>query len=105
MFTRQVIIQLVEKLYASAQANHLPLEKILLFGSYAKGNPHKYSDIDLAIFSSAFVENPFQNIDMIQCLDRVPQMQLHLYPLHEYNEHPFVEEIKKHAIVLKDNPM
>jgi predicted nucleotidyltransferase len=30
------------------------IDKAILFGSYAKGTPHKYSDVDLAIFSDYF---------------------------------------------------
>ena len=32
----------------------IPIEKVILFGSYAWGKPNKYSDIDLAIVSSRF---------------------------------------------------
>lgn len=79
---------------------NLQIEKILLFGSYAKGTAEPYSDIDLAIFSPQFVENRFENIKMIQGTKRLPQMELHLYPSKEYNEDFFVQEIKKHAIDL-----
>ena len=30
------------------------IEKVIVFGSYANGNPHKYSDVDIAIFSDYF---------------------------------------------------
>lgn len=32
----------------------IPIEKIILFGSYAWGKPNKYSDIDIAVISSDF---------------------------------------------------
>ncbi len=32
----------------------VPVERAILYGSYAKGNPHETSDIDLAIISPAF---------------------------------------------------
>lgn len=32
----------------------IPVEKVILFGSYVYGRPTKYSDIDLAIISPAF---------------------------------------------------
>ena len=32
----------------------IPIKEIILFGSYAKGNPKEYSDIDLAIISDWF---------------------------------------------------
>ncbi|MEO8821288.1 MAG: nucleotidyltransferase domain-containing protein [Ginsengibacter sp.] len=31
-----------------------PFEKAILFGSFSKGNPHDYSDIDLAVWSVNF---------------------------------------------------
>lgn len=101
MFVRQNIIEAVNKLITIAHAGGLPIEKVLLFGSYAKATPHKFSDIDLALFSSKFVENPHKNIELIQCAERLPQMQLHLYTLADFYDHPFVVEIKSHAILLK----
>lgn len=98
MLTRQAIIKATQEFVESAKMNNLFIEKVLLFGSYAKGNPHKYSDIDLAVFSKQFSENPLQNIKMIQTTKRLPQMQLHLYPFKEFEEDPFVSEIKRHAI-------
>ena len=100
MFTRQAIIKAVNEFVSSAHENNLSIERILLFGSYAKGTPHKYSDIDLAVFSPQFTENPFENIKAIQSTKRLPQMQLHLYPSKEFDEGFFVQEIKKHAIDL-----
>lgn len=32
----------------------LPVEKIVLFGSFAKGNNHKWSDIDIAVVVKKF---------------------------------------------------
>lgn len=98
MLTRQDILKSVNEFVESANNNNIFIEKILLFGSYAKGNPHEYSDIDLAFFSKQFTDNHFENNEAIQYTKRLPQMQLHLYPLKEYDENLFVEEIKKHAI-------
>lgn len=32
----------------------IPVKYLILFGSYAKGNPKSYSDIDIAVVSPAF---------------------------------------------------
>ena len=100
MLTRQDIIKAVKEFVVSAHDNDVTIEKILLFGSYAKGNPHKYSDIDLAVFSPQFTHIHFENDKVIQFTKRLPQMQLHLYPVKEYEENDFVQEIKKHAVDL-----
>ncbi len=101
MLTRQDILKAVDDFVESAKENNIFIEKILLFGSYAKGNPHKYSDIDLAVFSPQFTHNPFENNKTIQFTKRLPQMQLHLYPLREFEEDLFINEIKEHAIEIR----
>lgn len=98
MLTRQDILKSVREFVESANEQNITIEKILLFGSYAKGNPHEYSDIDLAVFSKQFTNIHFENNKLIQFTKRLPQMQLHLYPLRELEEDPFVNEIKKHAV-------
>lgn len=103
MFTRQNILKSVEDFVSSAKKNNIIIEKVLLFGSYAKGTPHDHSDIDLAVFSKQFTDNPFKNNELIQFTKRLPQMQLHLYPLKEYDDDLFVNEIRKHAIEIPLN--
>lgn len=100
MLTRKDILKAVTIFIDSANKSGLNIERILLFGSYAKGNPHQYSDIDLALFSNQFSYNHFENNARIQSTIRLPQMQLHMYPVVEYEEDDFVQEIKKHAIDL-----
>lgn len=40
---------------------HFPFKAIYLFGSFAKGKPHRWSDIDVAVVSNRFQENNDQN--------------------------------------------
>ncbi len=42
----------------------LPIEKVILFGSFAKGNQHKWSDIDLCIISPKF-KNSWQALQYL----------------------------------------
>ncbi len=102
MFTRHAILKAVQEFANSAKENEVSIDRILLFGSYAKGCPHEYSDIDLAVFSQQFSDNHFENNKTIQFVKRLPQMQLHLYPVRKYYENDFVQEIKKHAIDLTE---
>ncbi len=42
--------------YISKLSKEIKIDKVILFGSYAKGTNREDSDIDLAIFSDAFNE-------------------------------------------------
>jgi len=42
----------------------LPIKKVILFGSYAKGTQHKWSDIDLCIVSPKF-KNAFKALEYL----------------------------------------
>lgn len=46
---KDIVLALVRLLH-----KRLPIEKVILFGSYAYGKPKKYSDIDLVVVSPAF---------------------------------------------------
>ena len=44
----------IEEYIQTLRQDALPVEQIVLFGSYAKGTQHKWSDIDLCIISPKF---------------------------------------------------
>ena len=99
MLTHRDIRLAIERFLQSCEAVGVRPGKVLLFGSYAKGTAHQWSDVDLAVFSEDFVDNPFENNARIQGTERIPQLQLHLYPLRDFfGEHPFVEHVKEHAV-------
>lgn len=46
--------------------NKIPIEKIILFGSYAKGNAKRHSDVDIAVISPVFKGmNEFERIKLL----------------------------------------
>ena len=47
-------IQKIIEDYVMKLSKDIHIEKVIVFGSYANGNPHKYSDVDIAIFSDYF---------------------------------------------------
>jgi predicted nucleotidyltransferase len=76
----------------------IPVEKIILFGSYAKGASHKYSDIDIAVISSKFSGmNEFKRIKLL--LDCVHQIKHELpfdiepfgFTSHEYENSTYFD--------------
>lgn len=53
------IKKIINKFLKEVKRQNLTIDEVFLFGSYAKGNNHKYSDIDIAIISKDFVGNNF----------------------------------------------
>ncbi|MCK5843611.1 MAG: nucleotidyltransferase domain-containing protein [Victivallales bacterium] len=56
--------EVIEKLkrFAPLVVEMLSPEKIVLYGSYARGNPHEYSDIDVAVIVDE-IEGDILNIE------------------------------------------
>jgi predicted nucleotidyltransferase len=81
---QDVVIKFVEKL-----KKEIPVEKVILFGSYVTGNYDDGSDIDLAIFSDYF--EGMKRVDSITYLIiRATEYNLDLEPIaftvREYRE-------------------
>jgi predicted nucleotidyltransferase len=55
--------------FISELKREIPIKEIILFGSYAKGSPKEYSDIDLAVISDWFEGKP--RIENMQYLSRI----------------------------------
>lgn len=75
------------------------VEAIVLFGSYAKGNPHEWSDVDIAVISP-----DFEGMRMSRRQEIISQLALHSYPrispigfssseYHKTNSTSFLSEI------------
>jgi uncharacterized protein len=53
-YTAPEIKKIINNLAKILTSNRIAVEKIILYGSYAKGTPRAHSDIDLAIISPDF---------------------------------------------------
>jgi predicted nucleotidyltransferase len=77
----------------------MPIDKVYLYGSYAKGTQRENSDIDICFFSQAFESK--RNLDILTELfylkikyDKDILIEPYAFPLSElYNDNPFVKEI------------
>lgn len=49
-------------------AKHVTIDKVILYGSWANGNPTELSDIDLAIFSPDFGKNKLKELQLLSKL-------------------------------------
>ena len=79
-----------------------PFQKAIVFGSYVKGNPHPYSDIDLAVWSLHFPYDYFTIIEKVAPLRRTfKNIELHPFCLEDNAENnPFIKEIENTGVVI-----
>jgi predicted nucleotidyltransferase len=54
--TRQKIKKIILNFVKEIQALGIEVSQVILFGSYAKGRPKYYSDIDVAVISPGFAK-------------------------------------------------
>jgi uncharacterized protein len=53
-YTSTEIKKIIRGLVKTLTENSIAVDKIILYGSYAKGNPRPHSDIDIAVISPNF---------------------------------------------------
>ena len=98
------IINIVNKFRVAIEMAGIPVEKMILFGSYAKGTAHKDSDIDIAVVSKKF---GYDDVDEMQLLWRETHLvdsRIEPYPLSpsdlQEGFSPIAYEIKKYGILV-----
>jgi predicted nucleotidyltransferase len=58
---RNTAIKSVKRYIKELEKNNIPVQKAFIFGSYAKGNPKEESDIDIALISTVFTGDRFED--------------------------------------------
>ena len=53
-YTTTEIKKIVKILAELLKVNKIPVDRIILYGSYAKGTPQDHSDVDIAVISPSF---------------------------------------------------
>lgn len=99
------IMNLIENYIKLLQEDNIIIEKVILFGSYAKGTYRTDSDIDLAIISPNFKqEDCIKNMALLLCKANILKADIQTIPfsVEEYNEPKgIMEEILNTGIELK----
>ena len=57
-----IILSIINKYLQKVREFGIPVEKAILFGSYAKGIADKYSDVDLCVVSNQFGKDSHQEL-------------------------------------------
>ena len=69
---KDAVYEIIRKFNLILESTGIKAEKIILFGSYAEGNPHEGSDIDLVVISHDFEDKGlWERIKMISKAIRI----------------------------------
>ena len=103
MDERENIIDKVRNYGALLRKSNFPMaiEKIYLFGSYAKGNPNTDSDIDVALIVEKWEGNYFNVMPLLWKIRRDVDMRIEphiIIPQEDYAG--FLSEIQKTGILI-----
>jgi predicted nucleotidyltransferase len=88
---------------STLQQNNIPIKEAVLFGSYATGKNHEWSDIDIALVSDLFVGNRMDDKDKIRDITLSVSYDIEVLPFAPFDfnsKNPFVKEILKTGIKL-----
>ncbi|MBM3289983.1 MAG: nucleotidyltransferase domain-containing protein [Candidatus Hydrogenedentes bacterium] len=55
---KETVLRIIERYRQALERKGIPVERIVLYGSFSRGNPHSGSDIDVVIVSPAFEGKP-----------------------------------------------
>ena len=90
------ILNIAQKFVERVRKQGIPIEAVYLFGSWAQGRGTEWSDIDLAVVSSAFEGTKFYDRRKLYraIIDIDVSIEPHPYRPQDFNEsNPFVLEI------------
>ncbi len=95
------IIEIIKKFVRDALKENIHISQAILFGSYAKGTNHEWSDIDLAVVSDDFTGIRFyDNVKLGKPrIKTSADLQTHPFRPEDFNKNnPFVAEILEYGI-------
>ena len=105
MFTQEALMQYIYDFIKNCDELGIHYNRVILFGSYARNQAHKWSDIDLALVSDDFSNHRLDNTHKIsKALTKFCEIEAHTYPtLYFEDGDPFTETIKKTGIEIPLN--
>ena len=102
MLTQDAVIETVRNYARDIEAKGVHLRTVILYGSFAKGTQHEWSDIDVALVADEFTGLTFNDCKLYSGLGiRKPYIRIEekTYPTDYFQEgDPFINEIKKTGI-------
>jgi predicted nucleotidyltransferase len=105
MFTQETLMKYIYDYIKACKELGVTYKKVILFGSYARNQAHKWSDIDLALVSDDFNGGSLADIRKIsRALTMFNIIEPHTYNATYFEDgDPFTETIKKTGIEIPLN--
>jgi uncharacterized protein len=105
MLNRKAAIDIINEFIESCNARGITFKKVILFGSAARNNAHKYSDIDIALVSESFSGMPYKDWSMLTPVKTSKRkfmvIEPHPFSITDFEEgDPFIDEIKRTGITV-----
>ena len=103
MLTQKTVIDTVRDYAREIGNSGVALKYVILYGSFAKGTQHEWSDIDVALVADEFEGLPTDHYFFASIAIKKPYIRIETitYPTDYFLESdPFIEEIKKDGIVI-----
>lgn len=98
---------LIKRYYQILKKAGFSVEKIILFGSWAKGAPKKWSDLDLCIVSKQFGKDPVEEMMTLGKLSLQVDSMIEPHPYRPQDlaniYDPLATEIRKTGVVFNFN--
>ena len=99
----QSIIKIVRD-YGRVVARSIPVQEVIIFGSYAKGITHKDSDIDVCVVSPKFGKDLFEESIVLDRLTDNIDSRIEPHPMNQRllsNKYDtLASEIREHGIAI-----
>ena len=96
--------KVANKYIAEVVKSGIPVNSAYLFGSYAKGNSNKYSDIDICVVSSIFGKDRLKERVMLMNLqeDINDDIEPHPFSPEDFSNpfDPLASQIKKYGLLV-----
>ena len=104
MLDRNAVIETVRSYAHDIEAHGVHLRTVILYGSFAKGTQHEWSDIDVALVAdefTGFYPDDHKLFPYIGIKKPYIRIEAVTYPTEYFrNSDPFIEEIKKDGVVI-----
>ena len=100
MDQKEFAINIVKSFVADCAKSGLIFERVFLFGSYANGRAHDWSDIDLLLFSKQFTKDTLRNLKLYSKVNiKFPIIETHAYPTdYLLSGDEFINDVLKDAV-------